>query len=262
MFSVKAEPNFGQGRHLEFLDVPGVYILIGPPERRHEPDQTFEGRLYIGQSDSVAERLDSHLKSKPWWQTAVIFKRKNMLNLGNCKYLESRLCKLALEAGNWDVTNKVEPHLPSMSRPEIDITEDFLRKIKIFLSAFGWNFLEPAQVNPPTSGGPIDASPLRSPPAELNPVFEELRKALHIFPKAKLIQTRVPDYRAKVVDGEDSRNFAGFKWAKHWFWLTVHDVGKYKVAKPDDINETIRAAIAKAYKTVEEACRRQRRNSM
>jgi hypothetical protein len=80
------------------LDVPGVYLLIGPPEGLDSGNSKPEAKLYVGQADSVADGLDSRLKSekKKRWRTAVVFRRadKNPLNLSQCKFLESRLCRM------------------------------------------------------------------------------------------------------------------------------------------------------------------------
>ena len=117
----------------KFLDVPGVYFLIGPVMRGADDAAQRDYQLYIGQADSVADRLDSHLKSeqKRWWQTVVVIRRaeKHPLNLTQCKFLESTLCALALRATKCALANKVAPQLPSsMSRNEKSSTEDFLQK--------------------------------------------------------------------------------------------------------------------------------------
>ena len=139
-----------------------------------------------------------------------------------------------------------------MSSAEVDNTEDFLRKIQIFLSAFGWDYLVPAQAILPKPGDQPNVVPPPTLPLELIPVFENLKMILESFPKAKCHQTRIPDFRAKVVDGEGSKGFARLKWAKHWAWLELYRGDKHKVAKLSDIDETLRAAIAKAYKVAQE----------
>jgi hypothetical protein len=104
--------SFANEGSFKLLDVPGVYLLIGPPVPG--ADNTAQqgsqlSQLYIGQADSVADRLDSHLKSeqKRWWQTVVVIRRadKNPLNLTQCKFLESTLCALALKATKCALAN-------------------------------------------------------------------------------------------------------------------------------------------------------------
>ncbi len=79
--------------------MPGVYLLIGPP-KKSDDDLHRDTRLYVGHADSVADRLDDHLKSdsKRWWRTVVVIRRsgdKVPLNLSQCKFLESKLHALA-----------------------------------------------------------------------------------------------------------------------------------------------------------------------
>jgi hypothetical protein len=79
--------SFRQENSFKWLDAPGVYILTGPPEVVADGSPQSDAQLYVGQADSVAERLDSHLKSekKRWWRTAVVLRRteKNPLNADN-----------------------------------------------------------------------------------------------------------------------------------------------------------------------------------
>jgi hypothetical protein len=251
----------------KLLDVPGVYLLVGPPEARTDGSPLREAQLYVGQADSVADRLETHLKSeqKQWWKTAVVIRRieKNPLNLTHCKFLESSLCSLALACSKCDFKNKVAPQLPSaMSRGEQNSMDDFLKKALITLSALGWNFFQqPATVSTSTTSV---SSPLVPPsndppevPQSLKPLLDELRNAAtgSSFPKAEWYWTRTPDYRAKVVNDGDFRVFFRVVWSKNWFWLKLKDVGRYKIAKTSDL-DNIRKDIETAYRKAEQYLQR------
>jgi hypothetical protein len=246
----------------KLLDVPGVYLLVGPPEARTDGSPIREAQYYVGQADSVADRLETHLKSdeKKWWRTAVIIRRteKNPLNLTHCKFLESSLCSLAIACTKCDFKNKVAPQLPSaMSRGEQSSMDDFLQKTLITLSALGWNFFpQPTPVSTAiTSLSPPPVPPNSPPdvPQSLKPLLEELRSAAtgHLFPKAEWYWTRTPDYRAKVVNDGDFRVFFRIVWSKNWFWLKLKDVGRYKISKSSDI-ESVRKEIETAYRKAEQ----------
>lgn len=256
--------SFGLEKSLKWLDVPGVYLSIGPPESLDSETPKPEAKLYVGQADSVADRLDSHLKNekKKWWRTAVVFRRtdKNPLNLSQCKFLESRLCTLALKGEICNLANGNAPQLPSMSAPERSSTEDFLHKALVILSALGWNLFRtpspaqplPSKVEEP-SGGPPEVPP------NLKPLLGELKNAvtLQSFPKSVWYWTNVPDHRAKVVGGSDVfRVFARIHWAKGWFRVGLTDVGKYKVKSSADIDDELRKSIAKAYQKAEQYLQR------
>jgi hypothetical protein len=251
----------------KLLDVPGVYLLVGPPEPKTDGSPLREAQLYVGQADSVADRLETHLKSeeKQWWKTAVVIRRieKNPLNLTHCKFLESSLCSLAIGCARCDLKNKVSPQLPSvMSRGEQSSMDDFLQKTLITLSVLGWNFF-PRPSTVPTSiasPSPAPVPPSNDPPDvphNLKALLEELRNTAtgSSFPRAEWYWTRTPDYRAKVVNDGDFRVFFRVVWSKNWFWLKLKDVGRYKIAKTADIDD-IRKDIETAYRKAEQYLQR------
>ena len=67
------------------LSRTGVYILWGPGESGESP------RVYVGESDALPPRLDSHAKNKDFWTHAVAFTSKDQ-NLSNARVqcLEAR----------------------------------------------------------------------------------------------------------------------------------------------------------------------------
>jgi hypothetical protein len=260
--------TLGHESNSKLLDVPGVYLLVGPPDVKTDGSPLREAQLYVGQADSVADRLETHLRSeqKQWWRTAVVIRRieKNPLNLTHCKFLESRLCSLALQCPTCDLKNKVAPQLPSaMSRGEQNSAEDFLQKALMTVCALGWNFFQqPSVVSRAvgtSSAPPVSVRPSGPPevPQSLKPLLDELRNAATglSFPKAEWYWTRTPDYRAKVINDGDFRVFFRIVWAKSWFWLKLKDVGRYKIAKMADV-DNIRKEIEIAYRKAEEYLRR------
>jgi hypothetical protein len=70
---VALSASLGNEEIREHLDVPGVYLLTGPQENPVEDSQK-EIQVYVGQGDSVADRLETHLKSeaKRWWRSVVV----------------------------------------------------------------------------------------------------------------------------------------------------------------------------------------------
>ena len=248
--------------HAELLDVPGVYLLFGPPERAGDRSAETEPRVYIGQADSVADRLDNHLRSeeKKWWKAvAVLTRGQDPLNLSQCKYLESTLCERAAAAGTCTLANANAPRQPAISHGDRSDADDFLEKALVMLGAFGWTFFQPLPVppKPPSNSGKLPTPP--GVPPNLKPLLDELKAALTdpTFPKAEWYWTRVPDFRAKIAPGPDYfRVFARITWAKGWFWVALADVGKYKIMVSADINDAFREAAERAYKKAEDYLRR------
>src|SRR4051812_9478188 len=54
------------------LDGPGVYVLSGPTDSGVPPE-----RLYIGETDDLRGRLDSHNANKDFWNRAIVFTSKD-----------------------------------------------------------------------------------------------------------------------------------------------------------------------------------------
>lgn len=250
--------SLGDSDNSKLLDTPGVYLLIGPAERMPEDTSQHDSQLYVGQADSVADRLESHLKAedKQWWKTVVVFKQlgKNPLNLTQCKFLESRLCSLAIGVGECVVGNKVSPQLPAISPGARNSTEDFLRKAIVIVTALGWNFFHREEPEPPK---PVPSdSPTVSP--QLAPVLEQIRSASEnsSMPRARWYPTRT-DYRAKCVVDPQFRVFIRVKVAKNWFRLELTDDDQkwYKVKTPADV-DNLRKAIEKAYQKSEQYLQR------
>jgi hypothetical protein len=208
-------------------------------------------RLYVGQADSVADRLDTHLKNDNmrWWQTVVVIKHEDKapLNLSQCKFLESRLYALATNAGTSVLVNKNAPRPPVLSQPQQKETHDFLTNAIAIVGALGFSFFEPRSTS-------IALSENEDPPqvpGNLQELLEELRKASTgpSFPKAQWYWTRTPDYRTKVVNGTDFRVFLRVRWSKNCLRVGLHsrrEREKFTVGDSAEL-ENLRAEIQKAY---------------
>ena len=75
------------------LASPGVYFLIGA-----DPE-TGVAEIYIGEAESVRERLKGH-KAKDFWTSVIVFISKDdTLNKAHIRYLEGRLIERLVAAG-------------------------------------------------------------------------------------------------------------------------------------------------------------------
>jgi hypothetical protein len=204
------------------FDVPGVYVLVGPSKADLVDNRVrFESELYVGQGDSVSERIQSHLRKKDFWRTAVVFHRPhNPLNAGNIKYLESRLVKFAKDAGNCVLNNSVAPQLPTLSKTEKSDTDQFLARVLFVLQALGFDFFHKEVFTFDDSEQPKEPAV----PEKLKLFIEDLRSVVAKLPDAQFYTTKTPDFRAKVVNGKDFRVFARLKLRKDGFKLDLKDV--------------------------------------
>lgn len=109
---------------------PGVYLLCGGK------------KLYIGEADPIGLRLEDHARKKNFWTKAVFFTAEGgRLNKAHIQHLESRLVKLAEEAGLVELENSNRPQPPALSEEEHAAAENFLREILLMLPLIGfWQF--------------------------------------------------------------------------------------------------------------------------
>lgn len=140
-------------------DRTGVYILYGP-----DPDDALSMRAYVGEADSVRERINQSAANRGFWETAVVITTSDeALTKGHVRYLEARLLELATEAGRVKLDNAQNPASERRRLPEADLAnmEAFLANLKVVLPVIGLELLKPkpraAQVAPAGSSTPMPA---------------------------------------------------------------------------------------------------------
>lgn len=162
----------------------GVYVLKGD-----DPENPYKPILYIGEGDSVAERLKLHNKddSKDFWDhTLVVVSKDENLTKGHVRYLESRLIGMVLDAGRASLKNGTNPPPPPLPEPDRADMEFFLAQIATVLPVLG---LDVFRKLPVAANKPVvvpDASP--------SPTFL-------VETKAKGNRTAVRA-KATLIDGE------------------------------------------------------------
>ncbi len=115
------------------LDGPGVYLLTGPAETG-----TKSARIYVGETDVLRERLDSHQKNKDFWTKVIVFTAKDAnLNKAHVRYLESRLLAIAAEANRAELDNSTGSALPGLSEADRADMESFLTDMLLIYPVLG-----------------------------------------------------------------------------------------------------------------------------
>ena len=172
---------------LEEAKYTGVYILL---------DIETGSKAYIGESENTGKRIADHVKSKGWWDTAILItSTANNLNKAHVKYLEARLYEMAMITKRIALDNGNQPPRPSLSRAATANMEEFLDNLMMVLPAIQVDmFVNKAQsVN--TNSQITEISGL--------PVFE-LKT-----PKHRLTATAIKDGGEMVIQ-------AGSKARKTW----------------------------------------------
>lgn len=141
------------------LEQSGVYFLRGEnPEAWHRP------HLYVGESESVGERLLNHSKDPKrtanWDHTVVVVSKDENLTKAHSRFLETRLLGLIDGSGRAVLGNGTKPAqatpLPEADRADM---ESFLDQMRIILPVVGLDIFKklpktPGEAAMATTAGP------------------------------------------------------------------------------------------------------------
>lgn len=120
----------------EELQSTGVYFLFGK-----NPEDDEKDLVYIGEAESIIDRLRQHLATKEFWLESVCVFSKN-LNKAHVKYLEKRLYDLAKEANRFELENSTVPARTTISEADEAEMEEFLENIKLTVHTLGYKLFE------------------------------------------------------------------------------------------------------------------------
>ena len=140
------------------IERPGVYVLIGSDQ--DDQDLNF---AYIGESESVGERLATHNSSKDrrnskdyWADTVVLISKDENLTKSHARYIEARLIRDAIESPRWSLPNvrlpsKEAGKLPLPDRAAMD---EFVEQTKTLVSSLGWDLFRDIRGQKPLKSEP------------------------------------------------------------------------------------------------------------
>lgn len=138
---VASQATFNRLRARPEADWTGIYILFGP-----DPDDGLSTRAYIGEADSVKDRINQSAEDRGFWETAVVITTSDeALTKGHVRYLEARLIEIAVEAGRVKIDNGQAPKPDRRRLPESDRAnmEAFLSNLRVILPVVGLDLLKP-----------------------------------------------------------------------------------------------------------------------
>ena len=120
----------------------GVYFLVGP-----DPDDNLRTRVYVGESDDVAQRLKQHNRleeqgGKDFWERVCLVTSKDQnLTKAHVKFLESKLIGVAISAGRCLLTNGTAHDYAGLPESDRADMAYFLEQIRTVLPVLGFDFL-------------------------------------------------------------------------------------------------------------------------
>lgn len=119
----------------------GVYLLSG-----QDPDDPFRSRVYVGETESVGQRLRQHDsdEQKDFFDRAIVFISKDEnLTKAHARHLEEQLERRIREAGRTTLMQGNTPGGSSLPEADVSDMESFLDQIEVVLPVLGLDILRP-----------------------------------------------------------------------------------------------------------------------
>ena len=126
------------GQWSEF-ERPGIYFVRGQSEEGHP-------RLYIGESENVAIRVQGHPSSVGFEVSEILLFSSKDDNLGKSHvlWLETQLIQRAVNAKRIAVTNTKQPQLKQLSKAEQATMEEFIEHVELVAQTAGFGYFTEA----------------------------------------------------------------------------------------------------------------------
>jgi Domain of unknown function (DUF4357) len=120
---------------------PGVYLVRGESEEGH-------ARLYIGESENVAKRVQGHPASLGFEVTELLLfsSKDDNLTKSHVLWLESALIDLATIAKRISLSNGTAPLTKALSKAELATMVEFLEHLGLVAQTAGFNYFTKAKV--------------------------------------------------------------------------------------------------------------------
>ena len=127
----------------------GVYFLVS-----YDPENPLYPKVYIGESDDVANRLKQHNRTeesggKDFWEKVCLVTGKDQnITKTYIKYLESRLIEIARRNGQCQLMNGTSHDYSKLPESDTADMEYFLEQIQVILPVLGYEFLKEITIIP------------------------------------------------------------------------------------------------------------------
>lgn len=117
------------------LNVPGLYFLIGSDEDSQS--------VYIGESDSVKNRLAQHVAGKDFWDRALVaVSLTNSWTKAHVQFLEHAAIEAAAKSRQYKIENSQGGKISTVPAPLKADCEEYFETIEILLSTLGYPVLD------------------------------------------------------------------------------------------------------------------------
>lgn len=121
-------------RELPEANMPAVYFLLGE-----------DRRIYVGETDSLANRMMRHATTKDFWDQLIAFTSPKLTKT-EVRYLEHILIKRLKEDGLVNLVNEMSSSSPTIAVEDMDVLSAFIDNVSDILLSLGYRILGVNQV--------------------------------------------------------------------------------------------------------------------
>lgn len=119
----------------------GIYVLSGP-----DPDSAGRFRVYIGESESIRDRLGFHAGRLEFFdRTAILVCKDDSLTKTHIRFVESELIRLARLSTVVKLENGTNPGFDRISDADRWEAAHFLEEARLVLPFLGFDFFQSAE---------------------------------------------------------------------------------------------------------------------
>lgn len=115
---------------------PGLYFLLSDENGDGEPE------VYIGESDSLRDRLKNHDSKRTWDRVVAAVSTSNSWTKVHVQYMERQAISLAKAAGARQLGNSAAGYTSHVPAPLVADCEEYLETIRVLVSTLGFSFME------------------------------------------------------------------------------------------------------------------------
>lgn len=115
---------------------PDLYFLLSDENGDGEPE------VYIGESDSLRDRLKNHDSKRTWDRVVAAVSTSNSWTKVHVQYMERQAISLAKAAGARQLGNSAAGYSSHVPAPLVADCEEYLETIRVLVSTLGFSFME------------------------------------------------------------------------------------------------------------------------
>jgi hypothetical protein len=192
---------------------PGLYFLLSDENGDGEPE------VYIGESDSLRDRLKNQEAKRTWDRVVAAVSTSNSWTKVHVQYMERQAIALAKTAGARQLGNDKQGYTSHVPAPLVADCEEYLETIRVLVSTLGFNFLEV----PATRSDIPDAQTLRISGTEAEAVATYSTTGLTVFAGSQASPVRNADTYPQIAARQRRLLEAGVLREEGGFYVFTKD---------------------------------------